>query len=321
VNREHLAIGLLVVLAACAAPQSVAPHYPSAPFWGDATRLARDVKKINKQPLFVGVGNNAYPKAHIYVFGTVSPSATPSATITINEPSQQKLWLSSIGVDPENTLYTPFGDAAWGTTMLTGNGINPAPSWAWVIAGKDVYNATGQSSFQYFSASEGACGSKCFMIAGDNTMLSSTITAAIDKSGKIYVSDLNTNSIFVFAKNASGDVPPIRMIHGPHTGLGQADSMAVDSKGRLWIMQGGYEVLRFPPDANGDITPQTITMPPGGITRLAIDTGDNVYVDMNASDGDSSWVQVIRPNGKQFSMTLPFGLGDVAQSIAVRQYK
>jgi 6-phosphogluconolactonase (cycloisomerase 2 family) len=71
-------------------------------------------------------------------------------------------------------------------------------------------------------------------------------------------------SITVFAKKASGDVAPVRVIRGPKTMLNWPAAMAIDSeRGELYVANDqGDSVLVFSTTANGDAAPRRILKGP-----------------------------------------------------------
>lgn len=56
-------------------------------------------------------------------------------------------------------------------------------------------------------------------IEGPHTGINGPLGIAVDTDGTIYVANNNSNSITVYAPQASGDAAPIRTIAGPQTGL------------------------------------------------------------------------------------------------------
>ena len=71
----------------------------------------------------------------------------------------------------------------------------------------------------------------------------------------IYVADNSRDSIVIFAKDASGDVPPTRSIKGPQTNLDEPFAIAVDDN---WIYVANWQnksVAVFPIGATGDVPP------------------------------------------------------------------
>lgn len=64
-------------------------------------------------------------------------------------------------------------------------------------------------------------------ISGNLTGFISPCSDAVDKAGRIYVTDTAANAIYVFAANANGNVAPIQVIQGPNTQLANPEDIAV----------------------------------------------------------------------------------------------
>ncbi len=60
-----------------------------------------------------------------------------------------------------------------------------------------------------------------------------------------------------FEANAAGNATPIAVISGPATGLGNANSVAVDPAGNIWAsdLAGGAKVWEFAAGSNGNVAP------------------------------------------------------------------
>ena len=89
-----------------------------------------------------------------------------------------------------------------------------------------------------------------FSLQGVETGLASPSAIAVGRtSGKIYVANQGSltcegcacfpsgpGSITVYAPDSSGDSPPVATIAGPHTGLGHADGVALDSSENIYVL-------------------------------------------------------------------------------------
>ncbi|MGA8535384.1 MAG: hypothetical protein WB615_14850 [Candidatus Tumulicola sp.] len=105
---------------------------------------------------------------------------------------------------------------------------------------------------------------------------------AVDAFGQIYVSDALTDEIYVWKKDAIGNVSPIRTISGSNTLLHGPYGMACDSHGNLWVATDGADywsrsssILEFAKGANGDVAPITAI----GGSRTGLSEPPNVHVD------------------------------------------
>ena len=115
------------------------------------------------------------------------------------------------------------------------------------------------------------------VIEGPATGLNSPSDVALDGNGNIFVvnrGSLNPNiqdaSITVYSAGAGGNAVPIRAIGpgGRNANLVDPIGIAVDARGRIFLLQGG-SLKTFAAGANGDPAPeQTISGPinnPGGL--------------------------------------------------------
>jgi DNA-binding beta-propeller fold protein YncE len=84
-------------------------------------------------------------------------------------------------------------------------------------------------------------------------------------------------SITVYSENASGDVPPLRVIQGPKTQLDWPTGIAVDPEhDELFVANdGGNSLLVFSASANGDIAPIRVVKGP----KSLISNPTGVYLD------------------------------------------
>jgi len=122
-------------------------------------------------------------------------------------------------------------------------------------------------------------------ITGTSTALDFPTSSAFDASGNIYVTNLDSNSVTVYAAGASGDIAPISTISGTNTGLNQPEGVALDAKGNIYVANfgpGGGSVTIYSAGASGDVAPlSTIS---GSSTNLgspfgiAIDAEGKIYV-------------------------------------------
>lgn len=103
---------------------------------------------------------------------------------------------------------------------------------------------------------------------------------AVDAFGQIYVSDVLSSEIYVWKKDAIGNVSPIRTISGSKTLLIEPYGIACDSHGNLWVANGEYgsvssSILEFAKGAKGDVSPLTAI----GGSRTRLKYPYNVHVD------------------------------------------
>ncbi len=183
-------------------------------------------------------------------------------------------------------------------------------------------------------------------ILGPKALLGRINDIAVGRDGSLYVvgsaelGDGHPPRIAIYPPNADGDVPPVRVIQGPRTGLSNPAGIAVDGAGRIYVTNGGpqsFTVLPTPsitvyaPDAAGDAAPvRTIAGPAthlGAPTAIAVADDGTLYVanaEVLADDlgsvtthaasarGDSPPVKVLRGSASGIAepKSLALGPGD-----------
>jgi NHL repeat len=106
----------------------------------------------------------------------------------------------------------------------------------------------------------------------------------------IYVAQSNTDTVLVFALDASGDTAPVRTISGTQTGLSVPIGVVVDSKGNLYVAnRNASTVTVYAPLANGNVAPlRTLTAEGMGAPEaLALSVGDDLFVATCPTCGES----------------------------------
>lgn len=124
-------------------------------------------------------------------------------------------------------------------------------------------------------------------ISGPKTGLAGPDGVAVDREGRVYVTNPGAERVTVYGVRADGNVSPIQIISGPETGLSVPSGIAVGSNGDIYVansytLSGPQSVTVYAPGANGDVTPirtikgrRTGLDHPGG---LALDKSSNLYV-------------------------------------------
>lgn len=135
-------------------------------------------------------------------------------------------------------------------------------------------------------------------LAGPNTKMMHPLAMAVDISGTIYLVDSGgapgRQRVIVLAAAQSGNVVPIRVLSGPHTGLTSPTGIATDASGEVFVADHDTgKILIFAADALGDNVPVATLDRLNGPRRVAVDQDLNVLV---SCDGDNSIV-VFAPNG------------------------
>jgi DNA-binding beta-propeller fold protein YncE len=74
----------------------------------------------------------------------------------------------------------------------------------------------------------------------------------------IVVANNGDNSILIFDRKRSGNVAPVRVIRGDHTGINRPMGLAVDAKNaEIWISNfGDHTALAFDSGADGNTAPK-----------------------------------------------------------------
>ena len=137
-------------------------------------------------------------------------------------------------------------------------------------------------------------------IQGPNTKLHRPSGLAVDSQGNLYVAErggpANASAVLKFAPAADGNVAPIAVIPSRmpppgenaavNTGLDIASGVALDYDNSIYVVTcpelqrlGESKLLRFKPDANGDVAPVAeITMGLSEPQQVALTMDASIYV-------------------------------------------
>jgi hypothetical protein len=150
------------------------------------------------------------------------------------------------------------------------------------------------------------------VISGNATGLIRPLGIAVDPSGYIYaiVQDASGigGTVEVFSPLANGNVPPVRVIQGPHTLLSTAQPafVALDSLNNIYVSGVHDALLVFSAVAQGDAPPIAIisnpnggAAPAGSPAGIAVDalSGDIYVVAYGAPNMPSPAIAVFSPLG------------------------
>jgi hypothetical protein len=147
------------------------------------------------------------------------------------------------------------------------------------------------------------------------------IASGPDPVNTIYVADYAASSIDVFAPGANGNVPPIRTISGPATGINGPADVAVDSAGDVYSSNFKINTItEYAPGASGNVAPiRTIGGSNTGLSQnddisLAADGtlyvgnfGGSVDVFAPGASGNVAPLRII--SGSATGLTLVDGVG------------
>ncbi|HWP83555.1 MAG TPA: hypothetical protein VNN17_00055 [Terriglobia bacterium] len=118
-------------------------------------------------------------------------------------------------------------------------------------------------------------------IHGQRTLLSRTVHAIAydDIHDEIVVPNQFAQAILTFRGGATGEEPPIRIIHGSRTGLQEPDRLGIDAvNGEIYVPQYN-KLLVYPRQANGNVAPSRILETKNGMGgAVAIDAVRNLIV-------------------------------------------
>ena len=131
-------------------------------------------------------------------------------------------------------------------------------------------------------------------IGGAQTGLSSPAGLALDSTSYLFVANMLSNAIMIYPPappGAAGNVPPVRMITGPLTGLSNPGPLAMDRLDNLYVLNIGPSVLSpatvtvYAPGSYGNAPPSRAGQ--GVSTYYDIRFGQEIIPDI-AVDGDGN---------------------------------
>jgi DNA-binding beta-propeller fold protein YncE len=116
---------------------------------------------------------------------------------------------------------------------------------------------------------------------------------AIDSAhDEIAVANNGDNSILIFARTASGDVAPARVIAGDQTGINRPMGIAFDTKNdEIWVSNfGDHSAVAFGRSDSGNVSPKrTIRTAPAGTPVAGFGNPQTIAY-------DSTREQILVPN-------------------------
>jgi len=142
------------------------------------------------------------------------------------------------------------------------------------------------------------------LLAGPNTRIIHPRAIVVDMAGSFFLAEggeaRGHGRIEWFSGGLNGNVPPTRVISGPHTGITDPTGLALDGSGRIYVAdEASNKVLVFDSDADGDVPPIATIGPLHAPQRVFVDPLLNVYVTNKGDDtvsifeneGPQSWNQ------------------------------
>ena len=112
------------------------------------------------------------------------------------------------------------------------------------------------------------------------------------EAGELAVANYGTNEILIFAKSATGDVPPARVIGGDRTGIVGPIAVQIDRKNdEIWVANyGDHTAVVFDRTASGNVAPKRI------IRNAPAGTPTTGFTNASAAAYDSKRDQLLVPN-------------------------
>jgi hypothetical protein len=126
-------------------------------------------------------------------------------------------------------------------------------------------------------------------VFGAANTLTRPFTLARAPSGELYVSEVTSSVVKIFAPGATGSVGPAKTLGGSATLLAPASAIAFDAGGRLYAAVpgagSGSAVLRFAAGASGNVAPELVISGPATTLQqpraIAVDAAGMIYVGDN----------------------------------------
>jgi DNA-binding beta-propeller fold protein YncE len=184
---------------------------------------------------------------------------------------------------------------------------------------REVFVANGNGNVKAYSA-HNARFARIHLLEGPNTKIVHPQAITVDIAGSFFVADAGETPghgrVEWFPGGLNGNVPPNRVIDGPHTGITNPTGLALDGSGRLYVAdRNSNKVLIFDADANGDVPPAATIGPFKAPRRVFVDQLLNVYVS-NEGDHTVSVFQNEGPESWGLATTLSAGVLHDPQGVA-----
>jgi sugar lactone lactonase YvrE len=109
------------------------------------------------------------------------------------------------------------------------------------------------------------------ILGGAETKLNRPVALALDRHGRLLVANGSDDRILMFDESAAGDVRPVRELHVSRKSDDKTMDIAVTADGTLYVVEGpaayigpapNGTVLRFAPDAAGNVAPENVASVP-----------------------------------------------------------
>ncbi len=259
--------------------------------------------------VYVIQNNNTLGTDQILKFAAGSSgSVTPALTLTTN------LAVDAVAVDTSGQIYAggvntanaytinvyPAGASGSATATRTITLATLPISMATDSAGS-LYVADDSGDIFVYAGTASGAATPTRTISGANTTIGSPESLAVDATGAIYLSSLNTSgtggSILVFAAGANGNVPPINSLTAPagfaFTGVAVDASDNIDATTSTISGTNLSTLLEYSPGSTGAATPlrtisgsaTTLSSGLSAAGALRLDTAGNMYLPLQTVSG------------------------------------
>ena len=141
----------------------------------------------------------------------------------------------------------------------------------------------------------------------------------------IFVTNAVDNSVNIYPIGSRGDSGPVATIKGPATGLDDPVSIALDSSGKIYVLNNGTagnsaSIEVFAPGSRGDVAPIARIAGPAtrllSVNRIAVDSAGQIYVAIEVVDVDSQPAGIlIYPPGSNGNVIPSATIGGVDSEI------
>jgi len=197
-----------------------------------AVRVFGPTANLNVAPIRQIVGNNTLLSSPVAV------SLYKNLVYVLNQGNVNPVALLSFGANGNGNIApgtNVSGNKAFTFAYADGVAVSSANKTAYVVNhlnfvdqwGCPTYGGSGAGQILGFSVKANGNVAPTVNISGGNTGFVSPCSDAVDKEGRIYVTDTAANAIFVFAAGANGNVAPIQVIQGANTQLVAPEDIAV----------------------------------------------------------------------------------------------
>ncbi len=282
-----------------------------------------------------------YPRITVYPpLGNSRGIIDPAPISTIGGPHTALRFPAGIALNSTGNLYVTCSDFAGPSVLIFPPDANGDVAPATIINGRKdkniagpagialdlsgrIYVAVPSDHVAVYPVDATGDAPPIATISSDNTGLDEPSALAVASNGNSYAANKGASgraaSVTVYRMGSVLDTPPIATVSGPRTKLNSPNGIAFDSRGRIYVANGGSNSINvYPLGANGDIAPSaviksSILYPPGNhhppeeyvvkpiaspqfsLSHIALDSGGRIYV----TNPEQSMLTVYPPLGNR----------------------